>query len=98
MNYGLIVLLVIPVFLNGADKSANSHIILRVCLGSIISSIRKDSADLKGDLNLFNLVVIFCNSNLGSFAFSISDLYAASIPPSSGKDPQRAEGHANLEI
>ena len=53
------VLLVMPVFLKGADKSANSHIILRVCLGSIISSIKKDSADLRGDLNLFNLVVIF---------------------------------------
>ena len=47
-----------PVFLKGADKSANSHIILRVCLGSIISSIKKDSADLTGDLNLFNLVDI----------------------------------------
>ena len=92
------VLLVIPVFLRGADKSANSHIILRVCLGSIISSIKKDSADLTGDLNLFNLAVIFCSSDSGSFELAMSDLYAASIPPSSGKDPQRAEGHANLEI
>ena len=92
------VLLVMPIFLKGADKSANSHIILRVCLGSIISSIKKDSADLRGDLNLFNLVVIFCSSDSGSFEFAMSDLYAASIPPSSGKDPQRAEGHAYLEI
>ena len=87
-----------PFVLKGADKSANSHIVLRVFLGSMISSIQKDSADRRGDLNLFNLTLIFSNSALGLLEFSISDLYAASIPPSNGKEPQRAEGHAHLEI
>ena len=87
-----------PFVLKGADKSANSHIVLRVFLGSMISSIQKDSADRRGDLNLFNLTLIFSNSALGLLEFSISDLYAASIPPSKGKEPQRAEGHAHLEI
>ena len=55
-------LIVMSCGLKGAEKAANSHIVVRGFLGSMMSSIQKDAADRRGDRNLFNLTLIFYNS------------------------------------
>ena len=94
--YGLNPKDVFPGVLKGAAKLANSHNNRLVSRGSIISSARKDSAVLNGDLTISILYSISSNNLSGSSDFSKSDLKAASIPPSIGSDPQSPDGQANL--
>ena len=96
--YGLIPKDTGPAFLFFAAKLIQSHNSFLVSLGSIISSTENFSAVLKGDLTWLSLSSISFNSSSGLSDFSKSDLYAASIPPSSGKDPQSPDGHANLYL
>ena len=63
--YGLNPKDVFPGVLNGAAKLANSHNNFLVSRGSIISSARKDSAVLKGDLTFSILSSISLRSFLG---------------------------------
>ena len=73
---------------------ANSHSSRRVSRGSMISSTQKLSAVRNGERNRFSRASISSSFACGSSAASISARYAASIPPSSGSEPQLADGQA----
>ena len=93
-RYGRMVNRDSPTVRIGAAMFANSHSSRRVSRGSIISSTQKLSAVRNGDRSLFSRASISSNFASGSSAASISARYAASIPPSSGSDPQLADGQA----
>jgi len=79
---------------SGAVRLANSHRSGRVSRGSTISSIQNASAERNGERSLFSRSSISAIFAFGSAAASRSARYAASIPPSSGREPQRPDGHA----
>ena len=85
----------VPVSRTRPASSANSHSSGRVSRGSMISSTRNASAVLNGDWRAVSRCSISARSASGSSAASSCALYAASMPPSSGRLPQFPDGHAN---
>jgi hypothetical protein len=59
-----------------------------------MSSTQNDSAVRNGERSRFSRASISASSAAGSRAAAMSARYAASLPPSSGSEPQLAEGHA----
>jgi len=54
----------------------------------MISSIQNVSAERNGERSLLRRFSISCNLAFGSSDASMSARYAASMPPSSGSEPQ----------
>src|SRR5688572_23861190 len=77
-----------PTLRIGSANRANSHNSERVLRGSMTSSTQNFSAERNGERSLLRRSSISFSFAAGSSEASMSARYAASMPPSSGSEPQ----------